>query len=739
MVNSEINPPFSLLTPLRLYSGLMKRAAFALLFSLLAALSLGLSQYSVAQEVKRVVVLPFNAASVAQIYSLSLPAALQRSLNVVDEVYAPPVGDTLAVSQYLQEQDRYNAASLAAAFEAPVIVSGNITVSNGRAEVLLGFAGPAYPETKDVLVQGSFDKPQELVQNVVDAVLRELAVRVTAADRQQVNAVVAETPSLESLPAVGQASLRLPSFNLQGLNKAAERDGSSSWVLSERARALILTDAEAAALQASLNAIQAAPEDIEALVLRGQILLASGDIATARQAFDAALLLNPNHALALLGKGQTTENDSEAIAFFEAALTSYPRLVDAYLNLAARQAETDGSRALQTLRLGAQTIPDSIVLRRAVMQQAINLGDAAGALSYLKAQLAAPETSSPGLYTLAAALRSPDYDDEALALLREGRERYPESVNLALAEAELLQRQDDLAAAEAVLETMRARVPNNLNVLNALAILEAKQGKLDEASATLEGAPGQHETLQVNLAQVYLEAGKPDAALETLAPLLGRNPADAELYALYGVALGEAGRVDQALNALDQALALEPELELAKNTKELLMQQQAVTGGQTVELGAESGAAFEAGLKSFQAGKLQEALEHFNRARELEDHGLIAFYQALTAQRLGAPRAAVFGYLRALEAYPESDTVLNNLAYSYLQLNRYDLARIYLGKALAINPENAQAHLNLGLTYYALERFGPALDAWAEAIRLEPTLEAELSELIAESRERLGR
>ena len=82
--------------------------------------------------------------------------------------------------------------------------------------------------------------------------------------------------------------------------------------------------------------------------------------------------------------------------------------------------------------------------------------------------------------------------------------------------------------------------------------------------------------------------------------------------------------------------------------------------------------------------------------------------------------------------------MLNNLGYSQLTLGRYDLALPLLRRAIAANDGNAQAHMNLGLAFFGLSRYGDAVESWERAVALQPELTATLQELIDEARTRSG-
>tara|TARA_R110000868_G_scaffold401478_2_gene676977 strand:+ start:3297 stop:5228 length:1932 start_codon:yes stop_codon:yes gene_type:complete len=88
-------------------------------------------------------------------------------------------------------------------------------------------------------------------------------------------------------------------------------------------------------------------------------------------------------------------------------------------------------------------------------------------------------------------------------------------------------------------------------------MLEASGGDFDRAVKALEKAralaPGELQ-VAVNLAQVHLHRGKPQDALGLLDPLAGRLGTSPAVQKLYGTALLEAGRDEEAVTMLEAAL-----------------------------------------------------------------------------------------------------------------------------------------------------------------------------------------
>lgn len=703
----------------------MKRLFLTLL---IATLSFGL-----AQDVKRIVILPFNASSSIDAYGLGLATSLQRSLNAINNVYVPPIGDAFQVVQRLLQAEQLTPNNVASAFESSVLVAGDIKAEGNTGSVLLGFSGPDYPTSKQIEITVPLDSPATMVQQVAETIIRELALNATPDDLREVAAINAQVPSAPSLNAVSESALQLSSRGLNNLEAAIQLDVNSSWVNAEYARELAISGDMQRAGEISLNAINLQPLDIEALVTRGIILRRAGDNETALQAFDAALALNPSHATALAGKG-AVQGDAASL---ERAIIIYPRQVDAYLELAVLQNQSNPTRALQTLRNGATAVPESVALNRAFMEQAISLGDTAGAVAYLQSVTAQPNVSA-GIYSLVTLLPA-ENQDQALAIIRDGRTKYPDNPNLAILEADLLNRAKDFAGAEAILQDTLAQNPGNPDVINALAIAQSAQGKIDEAKATFSSINTDPDA-QLNLARLLITVGQSQAALDTLTPLVQADANNAELQALYGLALRGTGKPTEAAAAFDQALAINPNNELAKNAKQLLNEQQSITGGQGVALNADAQSVFEQGQGQLANGDIEGALASFKQVRTLQDNGLAAFYEGYTLQQLGSTRIreAVPAYQRALQDYPDSDIILNNLGYAYIQTGRYDLALDNLNRALAINASNVNAHINLGLTNYNLGRYAEAVKAFDAALALEPNQPEIVQQVIAAAKAKAG-
>lgn len=679
--------------------------------------------------VKRVVILPFDTDAAVSPYQLGLPTALQHALNQLPGMYVPPVGDAALVANKAAAAQVDVGATVGRLFDASAVVTGSVTTGGGGVRAALNVAVGGGVQT--LQVQGS--DPAALAASAAEAVAKVVAPDASSAALAKVKAAAAQTPSVASLGPTGLAASGLPGVRADDLAVAVELDAGSAWVAVEYARTVALDGDLETAVAAAKRAVALAPDDAEVQATAGVVLDAAGDEAAAA-AFEAALAANPAHAVALVGRA-ALRGGADASTDLQAAISAYPRFVDAYVRLAGLQ--SDSQRALQTLRRAESYSPESVLLRGSVMRRLVSAGAGGDALAYLQQALTDPLARSAGLYALARLLPSA-YADQALRIVGDGQEAYPDSVDLKVAQADLLLQAGRAEEAEALLGPLFTQYPTDLSVGSLLAVAQARRGDLAGAKRTYEALRGTGAQVDRGLAELYLAAGRAAGALGLVEPLVASDPEDAELQALYGTALVRVGRLADGRQALEKALAIDPAQAMARRSLDLLSQQSQLTGGAEVTFSEEAGVAFQQGLYALDVSDYAAAAAAFSRSNAAQATGLASFYLGYSKQLGGDTRGAVADYELALQTYPSSDTVLNNLGYAQIELGRFDLALDYLRRAVAANPENAQAHLNLGIVYYAIQRFDDSITEFTEAGRLDPGLQTTTDGLIADVRKRMG-
>jgi tetratricopeptide (TPR) repeat protein len=127
------------------------------------------------------------------------------------------------------------------------------------------------------------------------------------------------------------------------------------------------------------------------------------------------------------------------------------------------------------------------------------------------------------------------------------------------------------------------------------------------------------------------------------------------------------------------------------------------------------------GLIAHQQGKLDDAIEHLQRACRLAPRAALFHANLGEMQRLaGRPRRAVEEARRALAIEPKMPAALGNLGVALFELKEFEQAASAQRQAIAADPNFAAAHSNLGNALHSLHRFDEAVAAYRRAIELAP-------------------
>jgi predicted Zn-dependent protease len=259
-----------------------------------------------------------------------------------------------------------------------------------------------------------------------------------------------------------------------------------------------------------------------------------------------------------------------------------------------------------------------------------------------------PVGRRPAIYLLAARLPA-ELARDALAFAREGREAFPDDVDLRRLEIDLLRAAGDAAGASAALGSWVETGSAPVREVVAFAEALASQGRFDEAQAWLATIADVDDDADLRSARIELAAGRARAALTTLEPSVASGEADALRRTLYAIALGRIGRADEATAMLEDVArsAAAPEADartveagrLAERALAVLADQRQVSGADAVALSPDASTAFEQGLFALENGDMVTARDAFVRARGFDDAGCWPSTRA-TPGRCSAIRAA---------------------------------------------------------------------------------------------------
>jgi tetratricopeptide (TPR) repeat protein len=256
--------------------------------------------------------------------------------------------------------------------------------------------------------------------------------------------------------------------------------------------------------------------------------------------------------------------------------------------------------------------------------------------------------------------------------------------------------------------------------LYALGLLRQRQDRLLDALHYLEDAAQldvESAAIPKALIPLYLALGRPDDALAACRTTLDRDPADCEIWYLYGRQLRDLGRPQEALTALDRSVACPT----ASERLDLLVQMH-----------------FERGVLHEEARDWTKAENAFSEAAKLLVDKREALIEsgpyspeqldgeaAKTYERLGKVCIQAAKYDRAVTAFsraqkcdPERADRLNfNLAETCLAQRKPADALAYLERYLRTQPQGAQAYELMSSILKELGRARdilPALRQYAE-------------------------
>src|SRR2546422_708158 len=122
----------------------------------------------------------------------------------------------------------------------------------------------------------------------------------------------------------------------------------------------------------------------------------------------------------------------------------------------------------------------------------------------------------------------------------------------------------------------------------------------------------------------------------------------------------------------------------------------------------------------------RERAQYYLRYR-LPDHDVPRLAEALHATGLrlqhvhDAPDEALVVFQKAIEADPRFSWPHYNIGRIYMAKAHYEQARVWLERALAVNPDHWRALYNYGVTTANLKRWPEALSAYRKALAISPT------------------
>jgi tetratricopeptide (TPR) repeat protein len=354
------------------------------------------------------------------------------------------------------------------------------------------------------------------------------------------------------------------------------------------------------------------------------------------------------------------------------------------------------------------------------LAKAIEVGEKAGV---------APADLRTAYLGLAKAQRDQRQYDQAAATLADALKKFENDQEVTFLLADSLYRANRPLEALPYLYTLLNQNRANVGAVSLVADIYVGQGLPERAVTELDRSIATAQDPKVKAQLVYkkssLLSGK--AQQDALAEAVRLDPKLWTAQYDLGRVRYQGGDFKGALEAFQAAYNQMPDeprvvLALALTYDRL---GQFAEAGRFAALAAKSSSAPEKAEALFVQGKAAYFQQRYDSAEEVllqavqlkADRGAAWFYLGRSQFALKKYEAAIASLERAQALEPTADTAAN-LGTAYLAANRYSDAERLLNQAVALNPRDAVAWYNLGLTLQALSRSAEARRAFQQALNL---------------------
>lgn len=440
-----------------------------------------------------------------------------------------------------------------------------------------------------------------------------------------------------------------------------------------------LGDNPAQQLQTARRAAADPSAAAAAHVSLGQLLMALEQPDEAQQAFQRALGLDPTletPRLRLAGHALSEMNGGEAIDHLETAVRQHPASSEArrLLGNAYWAADDIGAAVMQfNAALALEPADERLRTSRQTALLAVEPNEAVEA--EVNATVAAHSRSGVAHQNLGRFHQSVARNREAVAAFRDALQRYPLVAvgRLHLSIAEIHMQQLRLDEAIGSFRAALAVDPNTVVPRSGIARLFMEGSRLDEAYTeylVLLLLDPLNSEAHARVAQIELQRGQFAKAVTVARRALAENPDHMQARYALGQALIRSGEVEEGRREIAEYSRLQSEGEdRARRQRELdALNQEAL------------------GLAG--AGQLDRAIELLRKAVDLDPRGAAHTNLGLVLMNAGRVEEAIESFETAAEVDDDSEAVRLYLADAYLEVGRVEESE----RARAIYEQMRAAH-----------------------------------------------
>jgi len=247
------------------------------------------------------------------------------------------------------------------------------------------------------------------------------------------------------------------------------------------------------------------------------------------------------------------------------------------------------------------------------------------------------------------------------------------------------------------LKRAMALAPENLDIRVAYAEQLTRQNNFDDAALALEAVLAidpEHELALTDLAVTMQALGRLQEARKYYEKALALASHDARLNHNYGTLLKQLHDFDGAVDAYRRSILLSPYNEDYR---------------------------LRLGLALIEKGEFEEAVEHMDvLATQNPNHERCAYYQSYAHMKLGNGTAAAGAADRLLNICGPSSTTYTSIASTYLCAGRPDVTKEACALAFQHSPGNRQALADYAIAHATLDQHdGPTLFDLSSMLAIE--------------------